>query len=234
VGASTEVAGGQGGFYTQADYLTIVRYAATRYITVAPEIDMPGRTYAALAFYADLNCDGVAPRLYTGADVGFSSLCGQGVDVPVHRPGDRPACGAYPRPVPARRRRPGAVHHGGGLGDVLQPGVRDRGRSRQDRGRLARPGQCHATAVDRGAVLGHQHDQRGRRGGGGARHDAGSVVGNHAYLDKKYTEATPLGQEWAGVTDVTKAYGWDPSDCVKNVKESSLLGVEAPLWSETW
>jgi hexosaminidase len=45
----------------------------------------------------------------------------------------------------------------------------------------------------------------------------------------KYTEATPLGQDWADVTDVKKAYGWDPGDQVKNVEESSVLGVEAPL-----
>jgi hexosaminidase len=46
VGGSTEVGGGPGGFYTQADYLTIVRYAAERYIAVVPEIDMPGHTNA--------------------------------------------------------------------------------------------------------------------------------------------------------------------------------------------
>ena len=42
---------------------------------VVPEIDMPGHTNAALASYAELNCDGVAPPLYTGTSVGFSSLC---------------------------------------------------------------------------------------------------------------------------------------------------------------
>ncbi|CAM5563068.1 hypothetical protein STENM327S_00977 [Streptomyces tendae] len=36
---------------------------------------MPGHTNAALASYAELNCDGVAPPLYTGAQVGFSTLC---------------------------------------------------------------------------------------------------------------------------------------------------------------
>ncbi len=36
---------------------------------------MPGHTNAALASYAELNCDGVAPPRYTGTSVGFSSLC---------------------------------------------------------------------------------------------------------------------------------------------------------------
>ena len=42
---------------------------------VIPEIDMPGHTNAALASYAELNCDGVARPLYTGIEVGFSALC---------------------------------------------------------------------------------------------------------------------------------------------------------------
>jgi hexosaminidase len=50
-----------GWFYTQAQYSRAVRYAAERFITIVPEIDMPGHTNAALASYAELNCDGVAP-----------------------------------------------------------------------------------------------------------------------------------------------------------------------------
>src|SRR5438045_612765 len=74
-GGSTAVDGDPGGFYTQADYADIVAYAKSRYITVIPEIDMPGHVNAALASYAELNCDGKAPPRYTGTDVGFSSLC---------------------------------------------------------------------------------------------------------------------------------------------------------------
>lgn len=74
-GGQTEVGGGPGGYYTKSDYKEIVRYAASRYLEVVPEIDLPGHTNAALASYAELNCDGVAPPLYTGTNVGFSSLC---------------------------------------------------------------------------------------------------------------------------------------------------------------
>ncbi|WP_229836316.1 family 20 glycosylhydrolase, partial [Dactylosporangium sucinum] len=65
-GGGTQVGGGPGGYYTQADYTAIVNYAAERYITIIPEIDMPGHTNAALASYAQLNCNGVAPARYTG------------------------------------------------------------------------------------------------------------------------------------------------------------------------
>ena len=74
--AAREVGGGAGGFYTQAQYARASsRYAADRFITVVPEIDMPGHTNAALASYAELNCDGMARPLYTGIEVGFSALC---------------------------------------------------------------------------------------------------------------------------------------------------------------
>ena len=74
-GGSTQVGGGKGGFFTQEEYKDIVQYAQERFITIVPEIDMPGHTNAALSSYAELNCDGKATKLYTGTKVGFSTLC---------------------------------------------------------------------------------------------------------------------------------------------------------------
>src|SRR5262249_8704198 len=74
-GGSTQVGGGPGGFYTQAQFAEIVSYAADRFITIVPESDMPGHTNAALASVAELNCSGQSPQPFTGTDVGFSSLC---------------------------------------------------------------------------------------------------------------------------------------------------------------
>jgi hexosaminidase len=45
-----------GGFYTQAQVKEIVKYAADRYITVIPEIEMPGHASAAIAAYPQLSC----------------------------------------------------------------------------------------------------------------------------------------------------------------------------------
>lgn len=47
-----------GGFYTQKDIKEIVKYARNRYITVVPEIEMPGHSVAALAAYPELSCTG--------------------------------------------------------------------------------------------------------------------------------------------------------------------------------
>lgn len=47
-----------GGFYTQDEIREIVKYAQERYITVVPEIDLPGHMLAALAAYPELGCTG--------------------------------------------------------------------------------------------------------------------------------------------------------------------------------
>ena len=47
-----------GGFYTQEEAREIVAYAAERYITVIPEIDLPGHMLGALAAYPSLGCTG--------------------------------------------------------------------------------------------------------------------------------------------------------------------------------
>ncbi|RPD40990.1 family 20 glycosylhydrolase [Chitinophaga barathri] len=47
-----------GGFYTQEEVKDVVKYAAERFITVVPEIEMPGHAQAALAAYPNLGCTG--------------------------------------------------------------------------------------------------------------------------------------------------------------------------------
>ena len=45
-----------GGYYTQEQVKEIVAYAAERYVTVIPEIEMPGHALAAIACYPELSC----------------------------------------------------------------------------------------------------------------------------------------------------------------------------------
>ncbi|MFY9515878.1 MAG: family 20 glycosylhydrolase, partial [Dysgonamonadaceae bacterium] len=47
-----------GGFYTQDEIRDIVKYAEERYITIIPEVDLPGHMLAALAAYPELGCTG--------------------------------------------------------------------------------------------------------------------------------------------------------------------------------
>ncbi|HJT96879.1 MAG TPA: family 20 glycosylhydrolase [Rhodanobacteraceae bacterium] len=52
-----------GGFYTQDEIRDIVRYAAERYVTIVPEIDMPGHMQAAIAAYPELGSKGDTPAV---------------------------------------------------------------------------------------------------------------------------------------------------------------------------
>lgn len=48
-----------GGFYTQDQMREIIAYARSRQVTIVPEIDLPGHSYAAMHAYGNLICDGV-------------------------------------------------------------------------------------------------------------------------------------------------------------------------------
>ena len=47
-----------GGYYTQEEIKEVVAYAASRHVTIVPEIEMPGHSLAALAAYPELSCTG--------------------------------------------------------------------------------------------------------------------------------------------------------------------------------
>lgn len=47
-----------GGYYTQDQIREVVAYAQNKYITIVPEIEMPGHARAALAAYPELSCTG--------------------------------------------------------------------------------------------------------------------------------------------------------------------------------
>lgn len=64
-----------GGFFTQEQAKEIVQYAADRYITVIPEIDMPGHMQAALAAYPELGCTGGPYEVWRQWGVSDNVLC---------------------------------------------------------------------------------------------------------------------------------------------------------------
>lgn len=67
-----------GGFYTPEDIREVVDYARKRYITIVPEIDIPGHSMAALSAYPEISCTGgpfhvnVGNTFYTKTE---NSLC---------------------------------------------------------------------------------------------------------------------------------------------------------------
>jgi hexosaminidase len=230
-GGRTQVGGGPGGSYTQRQYADLVAHAARRHVTVVPEVDLPGHTNAALAAYARLNCDGVARDLYTGIEVGFSSLClrkeltyGFVDDVL----GELAAL------------TPGPYLHVGGDEALSTP--------REDYVRFMRRVQdivrAHGkrmigweetarAALHRTSVVQHWHDGELARAAVARGAKLIMSPATKAYLDMKYDPGTALGLTWAGTTSVRDAYAWDPATVVQGIRERDVLGVEAPLWSET-
>lgn len=59
-----------GGFYTQEEIKEVVKYAADRFITVIPELELPGHEMAAIAGYPELSCKGEpgTPRIIWGVE----------------------------------------------------------------------------------------------------------------------------------------------------------------------
>lgn len=59
-GASSDAGGrkGSGWYYTQEDIKELVKYAESRFVTLVPEIEMPGHSFAATSVYPHLGCEG--------------------------------------------------------------------------------------------------------------------------------------------------------------------------------
>jgi len=230
VAGPTAIGGVPGGFYTQQEYADLVAYARSRYVTIVPEIDMPGHINSALVGYPDLKCDRVAPGPFTRVGGSPNSLCvtrdsvyGFITDVV------REIAAAAPTPY---------FHIGG---DEVQR------MSKEDyHNFIKRVEQIVSTAGPRmigwseiapvnlstNTIVQHWtkdsvvlHAQRG-----------GKVIlspSQHAYLDMKYDSSTTLGLKWAALIDLRRAYEWDPATIIPGVGDPSILGIEGPLWAET-
>lgn len=250
IGGKTEVGGGEGGFYTQEQYKEIVAYAKSKYITVVPEIDMPGHTNSALAAYGQLNpgitvpeqgavpfdraelgVDGMATPLYTGIEVGFSTLdtdkevTYQFIDdvirelvemTPgpyIHIGGDESLVTELEDYIPFMEKAQAIV---------TKYGKKSLGWDEIAHAKLEPGAVAQYWAKAENAVL--------------AINQGNQVLVSPAtktYLDMQYDSTTQLGLHWAAYIELDDAYNWDPTELDSAVKKANILGVEAPLWSET-
>jgi hexosaminidase len=237
-GGSTEVGGGPGGYYTKRDFAELIHYAADRFITIVPEIDSPGHTNAALASYAELNCDGQAPPLYTGTDVGFSSLC---VDKEITYRFLDDVIGEITAQTPSRYYHVGGDEaHSTPHDTYLRFINREQELVHAHGKRMMGWNEIAAADVAPGSIAQWWHTETGSEEGTALARTAVAKgmklvmsPANRAYLDMQYTPDTPLGLHWAGYVEVQDSYSWDPATLVDGVGEDDVLGVEGPLWSET-
>ena len=230
VGSVSQVGGGQGGYYTKQDWANLVRYASDRYITLVPELEMPSHINAALTAYPSIACSTRPTATYTGTDVGWSALCVDSAaamtfidDVVrdmaamtpgpyLHIGGDEVASLTRAQYVRFVERAQDIVTKYGktmvGWEEISKARMRPTTIAQQWKSDSA------SAAVAQGAKLIMSPSDR-------------------IYVDMKYNSQTELGLDWAAQIEVRQSYDWDPATYMKGVTEANIVGVEAPLWSET-
>jgi len=256
--SGTAVGGDPGGFFSKDDYRRIVEHAASRHMIVVPEVDMPGHTHAVGLAYPEL---AAAPALspgilaaareeasdlpapgtpYEGVAVGFSSL-------QIHDEATYDFVADVFGELAAMT--PGPYLHFGG-DEAL-------GTSADDFAEFVSRTSMIIADLDKTPIAWHEagaaaglHDTTiGQYWGfieptDGMDDKTRAFVRNGArvilspsdaiYLDMKPTADAELGLTWAnGPTSVERAYSWEPSRVIEDIDESDILGVEAPLWTET-
>ena len=230
MGSATQVGGGPGGFFTQQDYQDIVRYAAARWITIVPEIDMPAHSNAGLIGYPEYACSQRPTGPYTGTDVGWSSLCV-----------DKEETYAYLDDIirEISSLTPGPYFHIGG--DEVQALTDEQYVKFIERvqGIVNKYGKTMIgwEEIGKARLNSTSIAQQWKSDSASAAVTSGTKLimspANKIYLDMKYNPSTELGLHWAAYVEVRDAYDWDPALYMKGVTEQNIVGVEAPFWSET-
>jgi hexosaminidase len=228
IGGRSEVGGESGGFYTQEEYTEIVNYAAARYITIIPEIDMPGHTNSASFSYPFLNGNGKSLEYYEGTNVGFStfdtrkdSVYGFIDDV------IREVSSLTPGPY---------FHIGGDESHVTKKEdyvyfVNRVEKIVQKYGKKMVGWDEIATAnVDSTSISQWWNSKENIKMALTKNMKVILSPANKTYLDLKYDTLSKFGLNWAGYIPVDTAYIWSPESYLP---KESILGIEAPLWTET-
>jgi hexosaminidase len=250
-GGSTQVGGGPGGFYTQQQYTELVAYARARHITIVPEIDMPSHTNAILASYGELNGGitqvprqgrielpggrasgrGRPTQLYTGIEVGFSTL-----------QSDMPATFRFAQDVLTELAAltPGPYIHIGGDEAAVTPHadyilmtnrfidmIRRLGKTSVGWEETAQAdiGADHLVQYWNRAEFAHLAVKKGAR--------LIMSPARRVYLDMKYDSTTRIGLNWAAYIELDDAYNWEPATLEPGITDEHIVGIEAPLWTET-
>jgi hexosaminidase len=236
IGGASQIGGGPGGYYTQAQYADLVAYAATRHVAVIPEIDVPGHVNAALGAYPELNADGIAkePFLVSGSAVGFSSLCTD-TDVTYRFLEDVLAEVAALTPGPYLHIGADEAHATSEDGYVVFVNrvlamVARHGKTAIGWHELLRAAPASPVVAQ---YWGRTDEDPVVSDAVARGHRVVLSPPTRAYLDMKYTTETTIGFKWAAYIDVADAYGWDPGTFLRGVPAEAVLGLEAPLWTET-
>jgi len=237
-------------FYTEAQILDVVAYAATRHITIVPEIEMPGHGLAALTAYPDLSCTGGPFKLRTRWGVEDDVYCA-GNDKTLE----------FNKTVLSRVMTlfPGKFIH---IGGDECPKVRWN-KCPKCQARIKANGLKDSTGLQSWFV--RQIDQfviskgrriigwdeilegglepsaavmgwRGVKGGieaANAGHDVVMASTSHCYFDYGQSKQPGEQETIGGLLTLAKAYSFEPTPAaLAPEKKKHILGVQCNLWSE--
>lgn len=256
-GSGGDATGGPGGFYTKDDIREIVAYAAARHMTVVPEIDLPGHTHAVGLGYPDLvELPAITEANVTEAAALDQPLPVHGVhyaawgvghsSVKIHE--ERTYDLIRDVLAEVAELMPGPYLHIGG-DECLGTSAADFALFFERAGRLAAAtGKTPVAWHEAGAVDGLVNGMIGQYWGSvvpqgdHAAHArrfverGGALIlspSDRAYLDMKPRADHPRGLAWAGIVPLRTSYDWDPAAVLDGVPAASILGIEAPLWTES-
>ncbi len=242
--------GRYGGSYSQEEVRRVVRYASDRFVTIVPEIEMPGHSQAALAAYPGLSCTGGPFAVSTSWGVHSEILCAgreetfdflEGVlgEVLELFPGEFIHCGgdevpkdrwrACPR-CQARMRAEGLANE-----EELQRWFTTRiGRFLESKGRrLVGWDEILDGGLPPGATVMSWRGTAGAVRAANAGHDTVVTPTSHCYFDHPPAASEFRHSFPAPVLDVARVLSFDPiPEGLGPQAAAHVLGAQGNLWTE--
>lgn len=237
-------------FYTQAQVRELVAYAATRHVTIVPEIEMPGHFRAALAAYPEFSCTGGPFQVRTRWGIEPDILCAGndhalefveailaevielfpgafihtgGDEAPKNRWKECPRCQARIRALGLKDEAELQSHFTARLSRFLA----DRGRRLIGWDEILEGGLAPGAAV---------MSWRGWEGGIAAAslgHDVVMSPTTHCYFDYAQAQGPGEPESIGGFIPLAKVYGFDPiPQALDAARARHILGAQGNIWGE--
>lgn len=239
-----------GGYFTQDEVRDVVKYAAERFITVIPEIEIPGHSVAALAAYPELGCTGEQYEVLTwwgidervicpGKEQSFTFLEDVLTEVMdlfpseyIHIGGDEcPKTVWHKCPDCRKRMKAEGLKNEAELQSYVTARVEkflnDHGRKIIGWDEILEGGVTPSATVM--AWRGPQYGIKAAKQG----NHVIMAPNTHCYLDyyqSRDTKNEPLSI--GGYLPLEKTYSLDPYDKLNDAERKYILGVQGNLWTE--
>lgn len=234
--------GAYGGYYTKEELKELVAYAAERYITVVPEIEMPSHSEEVLAAYPELSCTG-EPYKHSDFCIGkeetfefLENVLSEIMDIfpsrYIHVGGDEASKKAWAEcPLcQARMKEEGLAD----VDELQSYMIRRIGSFLERHGRILvgwdeiLQGGADSAAV----VMAWRSVDEGKRSAAGG-HLTVMSPGAYCYFDTYQDDPSTLPEAMGGYLPLSKVYSFEPvPQGLTSEEASNIIGVQANLWAE--